>query len=1180
VQVEKYIPKFLNCLRMKSLKLLQNIFFIGAFSLLVQTSWGQITGTINGVAITSNHVVCPYTDYTIVLSGAACYFNEGGDATIEKKNAGVYAPFNSPGYIDGTATLIIRFTGANARTLVVTEGNGGCNAKKVSSPLVTTFSFNVQPLAHPAFGSATVSGCTGNDLTLDGNAPASLTCTGTVCATLATYQWEQGGSPIPGATSPNYTIPQAVIDAITPAVTGQIVYTVNTTVIHGGGTITCYDEASVTVTRNDPPVLNAISLSAMPLQICANGTDVLSVECTSGCDAGATYTWQYKTIGAYADVPANVSSNLTTGTYINTLTLDGTSPALTPGLYDIQVIVENSVTKCATTSAEATNSVSINDLPGVEILHNYGAPDWTGATTSDNGVIICTGKELQLQPRGCDATNYSNDYTANQSSDLGPNVNQADDATAITYTSPCTGAGNDFFETLTWSATGSVTGALSIGGFPTLVINNPNATTNISTIYTNLQETITYTLLVEGVNGCTNTDNITIVSTAPDISFSYPASGMTTHSGGQTISGCEGTTVTIEGLCDLCNETPITSSWTQSIAGPNANGLPSSPSTSNPVTSETLTSTAANQYTLVMTDATGCTGSDVINVDDLPAPVITVAGTTPLCSGSPLRIDVTGFNAAYDYKVYDGDPNSGGALVWSCTTSCVPTNPLVTNINPVNGTDYYVVATLSTGTCADTASTGALAVTTTPSPYTINVAPASGICNYYSYPFYLGGGSSAYTYTWTISSNPVGSAVWTGAGTAPWLPGTPPEPSGTGFTTGGFFGPSPYGFTLGYSESITYAAVNLSVVVTNGACSANLAWPPFKIIDCQAPILQAATSYTPSGQSNHSNLALGQVGLTNDYDYVCEGGTIQLKADIGNSYYDPLYEWSSGETTESIYITTSSSTPDTVTRSVIVYKDNGGGTKDSISTLYHTFVVSRGGTNFNFYPDGVNSGAIDTSICRDESLFAQANCPTCRGSAFLYIWNASPPNTAEADLVTNSTPYQSYITLPATANFSVSLTFTHGESCREIIDRQIGVNALPTVTLREVSTGANITSATPLYLCDSDSIQLIAGCTAPCNAALSSFQWNTGATTPSINVATQGGYYALVTDQNECRKISEIGVVIDALDGLNSPVVANPSQICSGDDVVLEVAPCMGCSYQWIEIVWIYAYSVWAHSYH
>lgn len=1119
------------------------------FCCLSLNSKGQITGEIDMgsgfVSINANHVVCPYTEYTIRLSGSNVgrYYIQAGDATVEINDGGSFRSFSGLPYCDlnnSPATIVVRFTAeGTSKTIEVSNARGlshGCTPMGGANAGTQIFSFNVQPLAHPEFVQASINGCTGQDLVLD--AP-TITCTGTSCNTLASYQWYQGNTSIGGATSLPYTIPSGTIDGITPISTGDLDFTVESSVTYGAGTpdeITCVDQATITVTREATPVLSTITFGGNATEImCTNETQAIGISCTSGCDGSETYSWEYKEAGVYAAIPSSIISVGTNGgTGATALTLGGGASDPVPGTYDFQVVATHPTTGCSETSAEATNALIINDLPGVEIYHNSGDGNWNNPIAT-NGDIICTGQQFELRPKDCNGNAYvPANYTNNQSSTTSPNVEKSGGG-AITYNSPCTGGG-EYFQTLRWSAVGSTSGALTINSSAVHTINNPNSTaTNTLTTSTLLTETITFTLEAVGANGCIATDNITIDSQEPTISFEYPTG--TPRAAGATVEGCENTQVQIEAFCNWCDNP--TASWG---ASGGSSGISSSTS-ANPVQTGSIQNGIPTTYSVTMTGSRGCVGSASIDLDDVTAPNITsVTPVAPLCSNEDLQLTIGGFNAAHDYEVYDYNPNnSGSGPVFSCS-SC-PGGGVITTTGyqPVDNTTYYVKAIISGGTaCEDTEATSTVNVSDPPN--VSRYRDPTRVCNNSTYNFYISGGSSTYTYSPTI----VGSNF--------------PAESGTIFTGNGgsfFFGPPSNGYTLDTPSvpGATDNGVNLSIDVGNNGCTTTLTWPQFEIIDCEQPKLYARTSYPSTTQ--HGNLYKQEVGLNNNFDYVCEGGTIELDVNIGGSQYTPAYKWSSGEITSSITITTSSATPDTVTRSVIVYNDDNG---DSLTTLYHTFLVSR--SNINYYP--TENGLVDTTICINESLFSQANCPGCKGN-ITYTWGSSLSATTEVDNSNNGSIYQNYIVGPLSSSIATTTTITHGETCRDIMSRDIDINPLPTIGLTRQSDGSAISTGSPIYLCVGDNDSLIVSCTSS-NCSNPSFQWNTGATTPSIYVGSQGGYYVVVEDENSCRKISEIALVIEANQGHNAPVTANPTQVCSGNNVTLEVAPCIGCNYQWIDV--------------
>ena len=102
-------------------------------------------------------------------------------------------------------------------------------------------------------------------------------------------------------------------------------------------------------------------------------------------------------------------------------------------------------------------------------------------------------------------------------------------------------------------------------------------------------------------------------------------------------------------------------------------------------------------------------------------------------------------------------------------------------------------------------------------------------------------------------------------------------------------------------------------------------------------------------------------------------------------------------------------------------------------------------------------------------------------------------------------------------DFSVELTLDHGDItfdgnsvCQELAYRLVEISDVPTVNLTYSSDPNNIStslaSSNVIPLCDSETRYIEMNC-SNCT-----YEWNTAATTPVINVNSQGGYYGVATN--------------------------------------------------------------------
>lgn len=604
-----------------------------------------------------------------------------------------------------------------------------------------------------------------------------------------------------------------------------------------------------------------------------------------------------------------------------------------------------------------------------------------------------------------------------------------------------------------------------------------------------------------------------------------------------------------------------------------------------------------------------------------------IAYNGDLCSGDDLSFILTGAAGcplvSYSYTVFDGDPASGGNQVYACTGDPSPpacANGIqaaagycnVTNVNmaaktailtlsdlvgpsnetayqPVDGTTYYVVASTGGSCNIPAVSAPSANVGQTPNAQ-IGVSYrgtySSTFCNNRQVALYIdmnGANHNSFDYVWSV----VGQLPVAGIG----VPDLSPQPAlnptsglipfSNGNGGGGFFGffsNPPRGATISSSHlaGVHYTDVDIEVEITatGSTCSQVLEYSDIDIINCEEPTLTASVIET-NGNAPISGFSTQEIGAPNkEFNVLCEGHTMILNPDIGytgSSFttYSATYSgnstsyksseasfiWNSGESTQSISIAATAASPDTILRSVYIIDLNG----DTTAYLEHEFVISRG--NVNFFPQGDNAANADTSICENDLLLAQANCPSCFGD-LSYEWDGTGPVIVSSGEIHQTYQDGPLVTTP-TDSFSTVLILRHGETgvCNVSVARQTTINELPTVGITYNGTPV-VGGGGASYLCDGEVGILNANCGT---CVSSTVNWNTNATTPSINVLSQGGYYALIEDQDGCESVTQVVVIIDALDGLNSSVVANPSEICDGNLVNLEVIPCVGCSYQWVD---------------
>lgn len=222
---------------------------------------------------------------------------------------------------------------------------------------------------------------------------------------------------------------------------------------------------------------------------------------------------------------------------------------------------------------------------------------------------------------------------------------------------------------------------VTIGNFPTASAGTPPYTyswspaTGLSSSSApnpsaNPQVTTTYTVTVTDANGCTDDDMVTVyVNFAPTVDA---GSGLTT---------CSGSTVSLGGIPTASGgKPPYSYSW-----------MPTTGLNAATIANPTATVTQTTTYTLTVTDANGCVGTDVVTVTIYPLTIADAGIDTAICSGEPVTLGglVSGYGG-YPPYTYVWGPSVG------ISTPYIP-NPVAT---PTSTTIYTLTVTDANGCSA------------------------------------------------------------------------------------------------------------------------------------------------------------------------------------------------------------------------------------------------------------------------------------------------------------------------------------------------------------------------------------------------------------------------------------------------------------------------------------------------
>ncbi|MBK7965354.1 MAG: T9SS type A sorting domain-containing protein [Bacteroidetes bacterium] len=234
----------------------------------------------------------------------------------------------------------------------------------------------------------------------------------------------------------------------------------------------------------------------------------------------------------------------------------------------------------------------------------------------------------------------------------------------------------------------------------------------------------------------------------------------------------------------------------------------------------------------------------------------------------------------------------------------------------------------------------------------------------------------------------------------------------------------------------------------------------------------------------------------------CQGGTVTLTANTGNSYL-----WSSGATSQAINVTSSGTFTVTVT--------NTAGS--AVSTPVSVVVNSKPSNSISY------SGSL--SICQGNSISLSSSATT--GT---YLWS-----TGATTKSINATAAGSYV---------VTVTGTNG--CTT------AANAV-SVTVKSV-TPSTITASGSTTLCTGGSVTLTA-------TTGSTYLWSNGATTKTINASAVGNYIVSVTQSNGCSSTSSSTAVTVGAAPTPTITANGPLNFCTGGNVVLTSSS--GTAYLW-----------------
>ncbi len=748
----------------------------------VTTSY-TVTGTNTGTGCTNTAsvvaTVVPLPSVTISGNNTICL---GDSTTLTASGANTYTWTAANGLAASTGSIVVaKPTVTTTYTVTGTNTSTGCSKTATYIVTVNTLPvFNVPPISICKGNSGTLtassstltyawtpttglSASTGTSVTASPSVTTTYQVTGTNATTScnATQSVVVTVNALPTIVSNNPTI--CAGGSTTLTVTGANTYvwspstglvtttgssisanpsTTTSYIVTGTDANGCINKDTSVLTVNPLPTISILGSTA----ICAGDSTLLTA---SGAN---TYIWSPAT-GLSGTTSAAIYAHPTTTTIYtvvgtNTVTGCSKSQTITVTVNPLPVVSSSAQTTClgtaATLSATPSTGMTYTWSPSTGLTQN------TGASVNANPSTTTTYTVVGVNANGCKgSTNVVLTVLPLPTVSVN-NLSICQNASGVltatganTYTwSPSTGlsatTGNTVTANPTTTTSYNVTGTSAAGCTATATANVtvlplPNVTVNNATICPGA----TATLTASGANTYTwtpatnlNTTTGATVLATPTITSTYTVLGTASN-------GCSKSTNAIVTMnvfpvftvpnASYCNGSATYATLTASVAtGVTYNWSPTSTLTASSGTSVQAFPSATTTYTVVGTNANGCSSTQTAVVTLNTPPNVTV-NSGSFCAGGNINLIASG---ATNYS-------------WTPTSNLSPSTGNNVTASPATSTTYLVTGTDANG-CSDTAYANVIVN----APPTINANNAS-ICPGGSVSITASGANS---YAWTPST--------------------------------------------------------------------------------------------------------------------------------------------------------------------------------------------------------------------------------------------------------------------------------------------------------------------------------------------------------------------------------------------------------------------------------------------
>ncbi len=912
-------------------------------------------------------------------------------------------------------------------------------------------------------------GSTGQTAVISQIGPVSVTVTNSQgCAGVANATVVQAPTPNPNISGPSQICPgqTATLNAgagfssynwsngaNAAQVTVNVPNTYSVTVTNAQG---C--SASASFTLSPAPVPNPSITGA--LTICQGASTTLSTEAGFG-----TYAWSsggngpsisVSTAGTYTVTVTNSAGCSSTASAVlmvnaNPNPVISGSASFCPGGSTMLVAVGNFSAYSWSTGAQSPSITA--STAGAYTLTVTDANGCTGSTSINVQQLPSPVPQITGSTSFCVGTSTTLDagagYVTYQWSDGGGNGQTATFFATGTYsvtvsdTNGCTGSSSVTVNELP-AVTVSITGAMTLctgqssallsasAGFATYAWSDGQTAQQIS-----VNAGGVYQVTATDSNGCSGTASATVIANAPP---SVSISG--------ALQYCQGASTVLTATAGLSSY-----QWSNGASG------------------VSITVGSPGTYTVVVTDANGCSAQAAVSVVQNPNPTPQISGSNQFCAGGQTTLTATGGNFS--------------SYLWS-------TSSTQSSITVSNQGNYSVTVTDANGCSAS----AARSVVQVPLP-TPQISGSLAICQGQSTTLGATGGSFA-SFAWTggdttsqitVSSGGVYSLTVTDAnGCSASTSATVTVNALPVFSIEG----TP-AFCAGASTLLS-APVGFAAYIWSNNSSSNA-------VTINMPGSYSVTVTDANGCSSSQSISVIQnanpsLAISGVLQF-CTGASTVLSASISNV----SYQWSNGQTTPAITVSTPGNYGLTVT-------DANGCSSSTVATVVQIPM-----------PQPAIFGALQ---------FCAGSSTTLSGSAGFaaYRWS---DNTTDQQVVVNTPGVY-------------GLTVTDANGCTGTASATVAMNPLPVFNIE----------GNPAFC---------AGASTSLNVApaFSAYSWSTGATTSGISINTPGNYAVTVTDANGCSASRTQQVVQHTNPTL---AITGVLQICIGGSTVLN-ASIANVSYQW-----------------